>query len=125
MKYLDQKKCLEIYEKIMNIFPGSKGIRDNNLFISAVNNPQLIMFGQELYPTIEDKSAIFIYSIVHNHVFQDGNKRTGYALLDYFLDMNGYGLKASENEKYNFLNNVASGKYSLEDTKKWFEGKIK
>jgi death-on-curing protein len=36
------------------------------------------MFGLELYPTVYDKAAAYLYHIVCNHPFNDGNKRTGF-----------------------------------------------
>ena len=93
-------------------------------------------FGQEMYPTIPDKAGVYFFSIISNHMFQDGNKRTGLTAAFLFLFGNGYDLTVPENyspvadlalegsleEKYvfEFAIEVASGQRSLDDVRLWF-----
>lgn len=65
-------------------------------------------------------------SIVTNHIFQDGNKRTGLIASLLFLSLNGYHLKPdlSHDEIYNFTMRVASGELTLKETQEWFEAYI-
>lgn len=64
------------------------------------------MFDTELYPTVSDKAGLYFFNIVANHMFQDGNKRTGLEASLLFLRLNGYGLRTelSHDEIYNFIN---------------------
>ncbi len=51
------------------------------------------MFGKPLYPEIYDKAGLYMFNIVSNHIFQDGNKRTGLGAALLFLALNNYQLK--------------------------------
>jgi len=100
------------------------------------------MFGEEMYPTIADKAGLYMFNIISNHIFQDGNKRTGKAAALLFLYTNGYKLKSnltkintngknipqagiSRNEiLIEFTLEVASGKLTLEETQQWFKENI-
>lgn len=68
---------------------GLPGIRDKGLLISAVEMPRASMFGEYLHKTIYDKAAAYLFHIVQNHPFNDGNKRTGALTTILFLEENG------------------------------------
>jgi len=81
------------------------------------------MFGEQLYPTIFDKAGVYFYNIIANHVFSDGNKRTGLEAGLIFLKINGYQLKNSVSNPLltNFILSVASGNESLETVQEWLK----
>ena len=95
------------------------------------------MFGEELYPTVADKAALYMYNIVCNHVFADGNKRTGltaaiaflrknnYRLIEQLFDIDGndYGV-GKQRALELFTLAVASGEITFEETKAWFAANI-
>ncbi len=87
---------------------------------------QAQMFGEEIYPTVHEKAGLYLFSIIANHILQDGNKRTGLAASLLFLAHNGYRLKQdlSHDELYNFVIRVASGELSLKETQEWFRVNI-
>jgi len=60
----------------------------------------------ELYPSPIDKAAALIESLISNHPFIDGNKRIGYVLLRYFLLENDLDIKATQSEKFDFVNQM-------------------
>ncbi|WP_341441856.1 type II toxin-antitoxin system death-on-curing family toxin [Oxobacter pfennigii] len=62
---------------MISVTGGLKGIRSIELLNSAVENSKATFNGVDLYSTIEEKCASICYSIVNNHPFIDGNKRTG------------------------------------------------
>lgn len=89
------------------------------------------MFGAPLYPTVPDKAAVYLFSIISNHVFQDGNKRTGLEAALLFLKLNGWQLGAgadkdqpneaiAPDDLYNFTIAVASGERDLDEVRAWF-----
>ncbi len=93
------------------------------------------MFEKKLYPKIADVAALYMHSIISNHTFQDGNKRTGLLAALIFLNLNGSQLKQKlaiesffRNEAldfaYDFTLKVANGDVSLEECKAWFEENI-
>jgi len=114
-------QAIQIHELLIAKFGGSLGIRDRGALTSALSRPFQIFEGKELYPSILQKSAALIESILANHPFVDGNKRTGYVLMRVFLLNNGYDIIASQNEKYEFLIRIASGKSNFNDIIYWLE----
>lgn len=84
------------------------------------------MFGEPLYPNISDKASVYFYNIICNHIFSDGNKRTGLEAALLFLKENGFQLhkKVNNTELFNFTTAVASGKFTLEECRDWFKNNI-
>jgi death-on-curing protein len=72
------KEVEDIHTILINDFGGSNGIRDVSALKSALARPFQTFDNNELLPTIIDKAAAIIESILINHPFIDGNKRTGY-----------------------------------------------
>jgi death-on-curing family protein len=67
------------------------------------------LFGVDKYPTIAEKAALLAWTIIKNHIFWDGNKRTGMAALEIFLESNGHHLNATNNEMEDVALRIASG----------------
>ncbi len=83
---------------------------------------QAEMFGAPLYLTIADKAALYCFNIIGNHIFTDGNKRTGLEAGLAFLKMNGMRLDKSlpHDQLYDFILKLASGESSLDECRAWF-----
>ncbi len=79
------QQALSIHKIAIEKFGGSTGIRDINGLESALARPFQTFGGEELYFTIEEKAAAIGESIIMNHPFIDGNKRTGYLLMEAVL----------------------------------------
>lgn len=75
--------------------------------------------GVELYPTVLDKAAALIESIVINHPFIDGNKRTGYFLMRLILLQYDFDIKVTQEEKYSFVIKIAKGEYKFKEIINW------
>ena len=96
-----------------------------------------IIFGEVMYPTIESKAALYLYNITENHIFTDGNKRTGLDAMLIFLALNGYKLKEplesnqqipevpidadSDTILEKLVFEVAESKRTLEDLSDWIK----
>jgi death on curing protein len=108
-----------------NFMPPNNFLHEENLdyLIDAV---QAEMFGAELYPNISDKAAVYCYNIICNHIFSDGNKRTGLEAALAFLKLNNYRLNKllPNSALYDFIIKVASGQSSLEECQAWFADNI-
>lgn len=87
------------------------------LLDSAVNQPFQSAFGEEAYPTIEEKGACLFHSLIANHCFQNGNKRTGVLALDQFLYANEYVLTITNDDMYNIARFTASYREQSIDSK--------
>ncbi len=112
---------LTIHQLLVKLFGGSQGIRDSNLLDSALDRPLQTFDGKELHPTLIEKSTSLFESILANHPFVDGNKRTGYVLMRLLLLKNGLDINASQDEKYEFVMGVASGQTKFESIISWLE----
>ena len=75
---IDINEVEKIHDILLENFGGAKGIRDKGALESAINRPYQTFDGQELYPSPIDKAAAIFESIISNHPFIDGNKRTAY-----------------------------------------------
>jgi death on curing protein len=98
----------EIHTVLIERYGGGFGIRDSGLLASALQRPYQTFESTELYPDIIQKAAALIESILINHPFIDGNKRTGYVLTRLLLLQNGYDIEASQQDKYDFVISIAS-----------------
>lgn len=97
------------------------GIRDLGLLESAIAQPQMTFGGKELYPNLIDKSAALGFSIIMNHPFIDGNKRTGHAAAETFLVLNGMEINAYVSEQEEVVLAVASGEMKREEFVEWLQ----
>ena len=95
-------------------YGGSHGIRDIGLIQSAVARPQSSFGGEDSIRRIFDKAAALFHSLMFNHAFVDGNKRTAMVSTARFLFMNGYELEASQKEFVAFPLKVENQHLSIE-----------
>jgi len=117
--------AIHIYEVLIDKFGGSKGIRDIGLLESALSRPFQTFDQKELYSEPIEKAAALIESILINHPFVDGNKRIGYVLMRLLLLEYGLDISASQDEKYEFVINIAKGTFSFPQIVDWLKEKIK
>jgi death-on-curing protein len=115
------KEVEQIHKILINHFGGSDGIRDLSALESSLTRPFQTFNEKELHQSPISKAAALIESIVINHPFLDGNKRTGYVVMRSFLIANGLDLKATQNEKYDFVINMAAGNLRLEEIIEWLQ----
>jgi prophage maintenance system killer protein len=78
------------------------------LLESAVNQPLQSAFGQDAYPTIEEKAGSLFHSLIANHCFNNGNKRTGVLAIDQFLYANSFVLTMTNEDMYGLARVTAS-----------------
>lgn len=121
IEYLSVEEVIAMHDVFLKQFGGLQGIRDLNLLISAVETPKATMFDQDLYPTIHDKAAAYLYHIVCNHPFNDGNKRTGFGVALLFLKANSIPINFDKKEYENLVVEVAKGKISKEEIAKFLQ----
>ncbi len=87
---------------------GALGVKNRDLLESAVGRPFQSAFGQDIYPTVIDKAAALFHSLVANHPFHDGNKRTAVVSLQHFLLANGFLPLLSNQDFYELAKSTAS-----------------
>lgn len=128
IRYLEKEIIVRInYLTIMkeggNFVPPMNFLHEENLnyLVEAV---QAEMFGEPLYPEVNHKAGLYFFNIICNHIFQDGNKRTGLEAALLFLQISGYDLVVNDDLLTNFTLSVASAELSLEQVQDWFKAHI-
>ena len=102
-----------IHDELLEVFwPSSEktateGVRDRTLIESAVARPFQSGFGQDIYPTIIEKGVALFHSLISNHAFVDGNKRTAVTAFEHFLLANGFVLGIPNSIMYEIATNTA------------------
>jgi death-on-curing protein len=120
MTYLTAEQVLFIHARLITETGGSHGLRDLSMLLSAIGRPQASFDNQDLYPDLYNQAAALLDSLIRNHPFIDGNKRTGIVAAGLFLQMNGYRLTASDSELEIFTLEVALGQANIEKIAAWF-----
>lgn len=95
---LDLEQVIYIHERIIASAGGKQGVRDFALLHSALERCKASFGGIDLYPMLDHKAGALLHSLVMNHAFLDGNKRTAYAVMVRFLGANGKKVKAIQDE---------------------------
>lgn len=121
MKYLTPHQVLAIHDQMIRRFSGSHGLRDLGLLESAVLRPRSSFGGQDLYLDTFSKAAALLQSLLKNHPFVDGNKRTALTSAGIFLKINGYRLTNSHKEEVEFAIKVDNENLSLEQIANWLK----
>lgn len=121
MKYLTSQQILAIHDQMIKHFGGSDGIRDIGLLESAAARPQASFDGVSMYETIFDKAAALLHSLLKNHPFVDGNKRTAIASTGIFLKINKYRLMNQHEKALEFALKVENGSLSFEEIADWLK----
>lgn len=124
MRFLTLNEVLELHERIIVQSGGSAGVHAIGGLESALAQPRMTFDGQELYPTLVSKAAALGFSIIQNHPFVDGNKRTGHAAIEIFLLLNGFELDKSVDEQEKIILQVASGKMNRVAFTNWLRSAI-
>jgi len=90
-------------------YGGDAGVRDLGLLESAIAQPQATFDDQQLHAFPFEMAAAYLFHIVQNHPFVDGNKRTGAVAALLFLDLNGVEITAPPGALYDLTIAVARG----------------
>ena len=122
---INQEDALKIHRILIDQFGGSHGVRDEGSLNSAINRPFATFGQQELYPEPIEKAAALLESIVTNHPFIDGNKRTGYVIARLLLLKCGLDIEASQGDKYEMVIAVSKGEWKFEQIKDWLKERCK
>lgn len=90
-------------------YGGSDGLRDLGLLQAAVGAPQATFDGILLHNGLHEMAAAYLFHLVSNHPFVDGNKRTGAAVAIIFLILNGHTISSDQDGLYEITLKVAAG----------------
>jgi len=94
--FLELDKIVRLHTDLLERYGGSAGIRDRGMLESAVSMPKAMFGGDYLHGDIYEMAAAYLFHLVQNHPFIDGNKRIGAASAIVFLAMNDIRIEADE-----------------------------
>lgn len=108
-EFLRVDDVLQIHQDQIERYGGSPDLRDPGLLTSAVDTPRAMFDGRHLHRDLFDMAAAYLFHIVQNHPFVDGNKRTGAAAALVFLDLNGIEMEIDDGALVDLVLAVAQG----------------
>jgi death on curing protein len=122
---------LQVHQFSIDKFGGGNGIRDTGSLESAIARPFQTFGDEDLYPTIFEKAAVLMRgiiadhplgeSLIVNHPFIEGNKRTGFFAMISLIEEDGYFLKSTQNEAYDFTIKISTGEIRFEEMVEWLK----
>jgi death-on-curing protein len=124
VRYLTLSEALELHDRVIAQSGGALGVLHLGALESALAQPRMTFGGKELYPSVAEKAAALGYSLIQNHPFLDGNKRTGHAAMEVFLFLNGLEITASVDEQERTILQVASGEMDRKAFTVWLRDHV-
>ncbi|MFH1150807.1 MAG: type II toxin-antitoxin system death-on-curing family toxin [Actinomycetota bacterium] len=118
--FLSLGEILELHQDQIERYGGSPGTRDTGILQSAAAMPQAGIADRYLHEDIFEMAAAYLYHIVKDHPFVDGNKRTGAVAAIVFLKMNEIDVTVDVDELENMVRSVAEGVLSKQDVASFF-----
>jgi len=109
-----------LHDKAIRAFGGEPGLRDKGLFESAMLRPvnKLTYVGVE-HSDVFDLAAAYAFGLVKNHTFNDGNKRTAWAVAVMFLNLNGVVVDVPTNDAVANVVRLANSSLSEDEFAVW------
>lgn len=120
MVFLTLDDIIESHQNQIDTYGGSHGIRDIGLLESAIAQPEASFGGQYLHADIFQMAAAYIYHLVMNHPFVDGNKRVGLEAALIFLEINNENLNASDEELVDLVLKTTAGQIGKREIAEFF-----
>jgi death-on-curing protein len=118
--FLTLDDIIESHQNQIETYGGSHGIRDIGLLESAIAQPETSFGGQYLHAGIFQMAAAYIYHLVMNHPFVDGNKRIGLEASLIFLEINDENLSASDEELVDLVLKTTAGQVGKREIAEFF-----
>jgi death-on-curing protein len=115
---------LAIHARQISEHGGGEGVRDANLLMSALGRPKNLWAYGEPKPDIAALAAAYAFGIARNHAFVDGNKRTALVVGRTFLLLNGFDVRASQEEKYVAFLKLAEGRIGEDELAEWIRVRL-
>lgn len=119
--FLTLEQVLVIHEDQIVRYGGTSGLRNLTLLESAIFRPQSSFSGEYLYSNVFAKAAALVHSLILNHPFIDGNKRTGVVSVLVFLEINGYSLHVTQSQLIDMAVKIATKAFDIEEIADWIK----
>ncbi len=113
--FLTLDEALAIHAHQIARYGGTLGLRDRGMLESALARPAATFGGEYLHPSLHEQGAAYLFHLVKNDPFVDGNKRVGLACSLVFLRLNGLRIRATDDDLVDLVLNVTTGQRSKAD----------
>lgn len=123
--FLSYEQILFIHKNQIKNYGGIYSIRDKNLLKSAIAQPKITFKGKHLHENIFQMAAAYLFHIVNNHPFIDGNKRTGLVAALVFLEINDVIFDESNEKIEKIVLKIAQGKMEKNKIAIWLKSRSK
>lgn len=120
IEFLTLDDILETHREQIRVYGGSDGVRDLGMLQSALAQPSAAFGGVFLHHDICEMAAAYLFHLVQNHPFIDGNKRVGLEAALLFLEINDYAMEVSDDELIDLVLRTAQGQTTKTDIAKFF-----
>jgi len=117
--WLRREMVLAVHRTQLIDHGGTDGVRDEGLLDSALARP-INLEAYESNVSLPRLGAAYLFGLVKNHAFVDGNKRIAYIAAETFLTLNGLVVIATQIEKYELVIRAASGELDEDQLAAWF-----
>ncbi len=118
--FLTVIEVIELHDIQLSVFGGRAGLRDHGLLESAVAMPQMGFGAEYVHADLEEMAAAYLFHLVKNHPFIDGNKRVGFHAAYVFLALNGILLDMPDDVAYDLVIATAEGRVTKQEIARAF-----
>ncbi len=118
--YISIDYVIKLHDQLVDEYGGRKGILNLGLLISALEMPKATFNGRDLHRTVYDKAAAYLFHLIKNHPFVDGNKRTAAMVSIVFLSTNEITFSIFGDDYENLILQVAKSEVSKKEIQKFF-----
>jgi death-on-curing protein len=123
ISYITFEYVIEVHDRLIDEYGGARGVLNEGLLRSALEMPKARFNGRDLHRTIFDKTAAYLFHIIKNHAFVDGNKRTAAMVAMVFFESNFKGrFLIADPDFQELILEVAKGTVSKKEIAKFFRG---
>lgn len=119
VKYLSEAEVIAVNEEMVSKYGGLHGVRNLNLLKSALTCPRTTIGFQDAYKSIFDKAASLFHSLINNHPFLDGNKRTALFSAMLLFEYNDWRAAFKRKEAVKFILKTLNDKLSVGQISDW------
>lgn len=124
-KFLTLDQVLALHKMQIEQFGGSPGVKDEGLLLSALGQPESGLGDQYFHKDLFEMAAAYLFHLVKNHAFNDGNKRIAALTAAVFLQVNGFTVIADEDEFEKLVLDAAQSLANKEQIAEFFRKNTK
>ncbi len=119
-KFLSLEQVIKLHKLQIDEYGGSHGVKDEGLLISALAQPESGFGDNYFHKDLYEMAAAYLFHLVSNHAFNDGNKRIAASVAAVFLEINGIELTANEDDFETIVMEAAQSKKTKEEISLFF-----